>query len=845
MSLAFEEKIAASLKDAICDRSVVELLLPNGLTLGHETEIWDYKLGFTTHPPHRNDAHDIKQDLVKDIVCMHNSYGGYLLIGFPSIFREHCYQFVSDVDHLRDCVQSYANSEVRVRTFVCTAKLHSLDTEVCLVYVPRRSNSTPVFFAKGASEANGKPAFRKNDVWFRDGHRNQLLAERPEKIGFVTGPRELDFRVLPAHASHTLHNLPPRDPNLLKFIGRDEYISKLWAWEGDLRDPIRVLSAIGGSGKTAIAYEFCEQLLVSAATRYDKIVWLTAKSQTFAALLQNYVSTTRTDFLDVDTLCNAILLELACTEEDLAELGPTDKESYLEMLLTDLGVFLVIDDVDSLVPEQQTELFALITRLFYRANARQSSSRVLLTSRLELGAGAAQLVRVSGFNVDEAKDYVGLNAEHLAITGDQLGDLKRNFELLFGASKGSPIFIASIMKLASMGEPLVKAIEYWANQSGEEVRKFAFRREIRALEYRSARVLFAMQILADTTTDELAEILIEDKFSIQDHLGKLRQYQLFASASDPARGVSLSVPEPIRLMAGITEQQLEAKDANDIKARCAKAKNANRSPNVVGRRIAVVSMLWHQSKWEEARLTCERAIKEFPKNGDLNCLLGRTLLSNEINDPKRADGAFKEAYFKKCNRPELADYWAEAKFKLRDWAGVIDVTDLKHGYPVKGRPTALRLSAMYIRATEAQDRGERINAAEQFAAICREGQAILKEGRAESAAEPVERIVAHAASHHIHLLSIDFEDVDNVLQALELIVEYCRDRVRLLSPAYHLIDKLPDFRAVLVEKRGQRFARGNFQAISDKGSAALRFVESKSKSGAEGKLLGLLAKALG
>lgn len=157
----------------------------------------------------------------------------------------------------------------------------------------------------------------------------------------------------------------------------------------------------------------------------------------------------------------------------------------------------------------------------------------------------------------------------------------------------------------------------------------------------------------------------------------------------------------------------------------------------------------------------------------------------------------------------------------------------------------MRLSAMYIRASEAQDRGDILHAADQFAAIAQEGQEILKEGRAKSASAAVERVVAHFASHHIQLLSKDFNDVDNVLKALELIIDYCKDRVRLLTPAYDLVRNIAAFNAAVAERRGNRFARANFQAISDKGSAVLRSLEGDPGCANEARLLRRLVDALG
>ena len=84
-------------------------------------------------------------------------------------------------------------------------------------------------------------------------------------------------RALGARPRSIEHNLPPRDPNLISFVGRGEYLFKLWDWLIDNHSAVKTLTALGGTGKTAIAYEFCQQFLEDAPSGATKLVWLSAK----------------------------------------------------------------------------------------------------------------------------------------------------------------------------------------------------------------------------------------------------------------------------------------------------------------------------------------------------------------------------------------------------------------------------------------------------------------------------------------------------------------------------------------------------------------------------------------
>jgi hypothetical protein len=101
---------------------------------------------------------------------------------------------------------------------------------------------------------------------------------------------------------------------------------------------------------------------------------------------------------------------------------------------------------------------------------------------------------------------------------------------------GSPIFITSIVRLVSFGDPVDAVIANWKGRDGEVVRRFAFKREIDSLQYSDWRTLYVLQMLSATTFDELKELLGVDRQGLQSSLLHLSKFHMFAGDASPATG---------------------------------------------------------------------------------------------------------------------------------------------------------------------------------------------------------------------------------------------------------------------------------------------------------------------
>lgn len=685
---------------------ILELILPGGRPLPQESLLWDFKrdLPDVTAFESKDEYNAALHEIVKDVVAFYNSYGGFIIAGVdekaPNPLCGSSTKF--NINDLNNRIE--ASTGANITCVLSALPTKSMSHEKCnltVIAVPKRAyDKDPVSFLKSAPGFKGKRAFEKGSTYVRIRDNNLPASERRDYWQFLFSDRSEFEKHKPVPAKPLQNNLPPIDPELVKFVGREDLLCPLREWVVERKSPMRLLTGIGGVGKTALAYRLATEILDANPSTIDRVIWLTAKKYNYSAVRGQLIRNTRVDFEDSLSLLGRLLDELGGSVN--AE-EPEEREVLLrEQLIEALQIypsFIVVDDIDSLSPEEQRNVTSELQRIAYAAVVEADSLKILLTSRLNQGLGPKEVTPVLGLGFHEFQEHV-LNVARaqcvdLGINSDSSG--MREFHR---AASGSPLFGSSVVRLRRLtGDAIGRVIKEWQGADGQAVREFAFKRELERLTEAQAAVLYAICLLGATSVNELENRLSRRRQGLVDDIRALEAYHLLSDVGRQ-RAAELSVPDVVRTMLDIIRDHVPA--ARKIEDECARARDAStRNSMEIGAIIGKTSALWKAGSADLALAVAQQGTERNPNSPDLHCLLGKAYLELIPAKPTLAELEFKKAYSLKCRRNELIDNWVRAKVLLEDWVGVLRMTEGIRRHPriryiVVARLRAAReLSKMY------------------------------------------------------------------------------------------------------------------------------------------------------
>ena len=664
-------KIYDAIEAGQVDRALIDLLLAEGEPTGEEAAFWDFKASLPASlgpkpPKFALDEHNAKMaEIVKDAVAFYNSYGGYLVVGIKDKSHEILgYSNAFDSADLNQRIQGATNVSIETIYRVIDISDRKLGARLGLLYIPRRRlGVTPAQFKKNAPESGfGKAAYSKDDYYFRERDRC-IPAKTPDNFEFLYGSRQFDY--VSVADDFIENNLPARDQDFTRLIGRDDQLAQLWSWLADSFSPIKILSGLGGVGKTSIVYTFAERLIFRRGVALDRVVWLGAKSETFSGELDRFVPVARTDFVTIEQLLYNILFETGCPKSAIPE--DATEENLLELCREHLAVhryLLIVDNVDSLTDEEQQLVYHLLTQLCSSAR-----TKCIITARRNLGAPRAFYIEVEGFNLDDFTRFVQDKMALLKLKGELKPKEIAHFREVSG---GSPLFALSILRLMALGDALHEALRHWKSSDGEAVRDAAFSREIGRLKLNEARILLALCHLPSASTAQLAAILDISRYEVQQAIETLRAFSMTEIDTSLAGGATYSIPSALGLVRPLVEARVP--DHVRIGKLCDEYTDIakNKKP-FIGDAVTRAVALLHIGDRKGATSVVTTALAALPDNPDLLCLLGRCY--QESGDSARARETLARAHQLGCRKRELFVHWLSVLDAQEDWKGVVDLAD--------------------------------------------------------------------------------------------------------------------------------------------------------------------------
>ena len=223
--------------------------------------------------------------------------------------------------------------------------------------------------------------------------------------------------------------LPPATEIVSEFVGREAEMRQLGTWltSNDTRQC--VIWGYGGSGKSALAYQFARAVRDGAPSSLQAVLWLSAKVREY---VEGETRDRSADFDSIESFASAFWHALYGA--DPASIEPTGEGIVGE--LTETPLLFVVDDVDSVIDDEDLAHFLLY-------EIRTANSKIIYTSRQKLPG--LHTVEVTGFSEDELAPFVrSRTREYELDTEECLGRLRA----IRSVTDGFPLFVDDLMRHA-------------------------------------------------------------------------------------------------------------------------------------------------------------------------------------------------------------------------------------------------------------------------------------------------------------------------------------------------------------------------------------------------------------
>jgi hypothetical protein len=651
----------------------MSLVAVDGACAPLEGDLLDYKREFG-----RDDVGIA--ELCRDIVAMHNTYGGYLVLGVAQDAHER-FEVVGgceavDVELLKNKVRDYTDERILVTQSHCSITTRTRETSsIYVLHIPpRQGEDEPVRFVKDGpgKGSKGRPVFLRGDIVFRsaDETRSARGAEVMEIWRPKPHPQLLQGKsASPAPLSRIHHNLPDRVLICPRVVGRKSALDHLWQWLPDDLSRVKVLAGEGGIGKSSIAYEFADQvtLLVAGAQPFSQVIWLSAKERQFRPFRNAFDDMVETHFGSYEELLECLCDHLAVLESDRSGGSTSKKLKLIKQALAHFPSLIVIDDVDSLPEGEQKQALEIGFAL------AGTSAKILLTTRKNVSYSADICYTVRGLDRDEFRPFFqALMSRFPSPARRTIKD--SDVDRIWECAGGSPLFAESILRLLSHSS-VSEAIQRWKGESGDDVRRAALQREIEQLLPESRRVLLSLALLSEASFAELAEVsgYPAEKVGLAvQHLSSLFLVDAPRVGSEERIRVSDTTS---RLVISLRENlatdhaRLE-RLIRELRA-AAKGDGATTGNKSVAVAIMQALALERQGKAAEAIETLKYAARKLPKEkrGDLLAYMGHLHLKTNPAGYDAARSACREAYQLGCKKKRLFESWFNSEWEAGNYPG--------------------------------------------------------------------------------------------------------------------------------------------------------------------------------
>ena len=500
-------------------------------------------------------------------------------------------------------------------------------------------------------------------------------------------------------------SLPPAADVVSEFVGRDSQLEQLMDWLADDSSTQFQIWGYGGSGKSALAYQFARSVRYSALSTLEAVIWLSAKKSEF---IEGSTRERGADFYDAGSFVDAVWLSLYGSARD-AEFA-VEEGAIKE--LSDTPSLVIVDDLDSVLDDENLAHYLLY-------DIARSNSKIVYTTRQRV-PGIPKL-DVIGFDDQELEKFIRTRAHYYDLDVDMC--LKRR-PAIRSVTDGFPLFVDDLLRHAKLGG-LRSAIDDWSQRKGDAAREYALRRQLSSLGETSKHALIGVAV-ADRPVSilELSTISGFTDDDMEHAVRDLLRWRLILESGKDAQ------ERPIFSCNGNTRRLVEKiygrEPVYDSTRKQSRALSGSALPaplrKRVGQTIGHAKSLVLRGDYQAAEsVLIGEMVNELRDNPDLWGCLGWVLSRTRVpgsklveEDVHKARAAFEKARSNGSRKEDTYFHWVSMERDVaEDLVGAVPDENLleqwrraasiaERGIRVCGETPALCQQAAYVKTREAK-----------------------------------------------------------------------------------------------------------------------------------------------
>lgn len=585
-------------------------------------------------------------------------------------------------------------------------------------------NRTEVYFGE-VSELRHNVSHRRQHHMLRRGDLLRFTKNAQMLLGALQSPRMAEFEAITASieeggspwGNELGGALPPATEIVPEFVGREPEMRKLTSWLVTESSTQFVIWGYGGSGKSALAYQFARAVRDGAPSSLQAVLWLSAKVKEY---VEGETRDRRADFDSIESFARALWTALYDAE-------PTPEQATREGILQELSdtpALVVVDDLDSVLDNDDLAHFLLF-------ELQRTRSRIIYTSRQRVPG--LQTIDVGGFNNEELASFVRSRAREYDLDIDEC--LKRS-SAIRSVTDAFPLFVDDLLRHALLSG-LGSAIDDWSQRRGDAAREYALRRQLSSLGEAARRALIAVAVARRPLSSlELATISGFTDDDVQHTIRDLLDWRLLSRLTPDATG------RPTFSCNGNTQRLVQKTYGGDPLFNAYRASFQTLSGSelppalrkAVGSAISSARALVLRGDLDGARESLQDTMTgELENNADLWGALGWVLSRRRDSESKeQARFAFRHAHSLGSRKEDTYYHWVELEREvaeslvsrdneqtlLKQWREAAQVAE--QGIERCGETRSLCQIAGYLRTREAKTL-ERMNQFTSAQSCFREG----------------------------------------------------------------------------------------------------------------------------